>query len=241
MSCRIFVPLLLAALVLAFGCTSQQAERQAKFENKLAEAPKPLIRSPDYRVGASDIIRVEVRGQPDLDRGAVVRPDGKITLRLLGDVYVSGMTPEEIDEKITRMYGEYIVGADVTVSVVGLNHQTFEIWGAVPREGPQPYRGEITIREALARAGGTLPRAEPKAIQITRGNKVWKVNLDDMVIKGRTDQNVYIQPGDVIFVPLNGFARVGFALDNIFFPIRSFFSFVFLGDSVSDLKVKHKW
>ncbi|HUV39839.1 MAG TPA: polysaccharide biosynthesis/export family protein [Planctomycetota bacterium] len=235
---RWVVLLWLAALVATVsGC----ANDQQVFNNLIEEKQKPVIKSPDYVVGATDVLLVEVRGQPDLQKAVVIRPDGKVTLRLLGDVYVSGKTPQEIDEDITRLYNEYIVGADVTVSVVGLNSQSIYVMGQVPREGPQPYTGELTILEAISRAGGTNFRAEPKAIQVARDGKVWKVNLDDIVIKAKRGQNMYLQPDDIVFVPLNGFARVGFAMDNMFFPLRSFFSFIFLGDSVSDLKNKHNW
>ena len=236
MTRRIFMPLLPALTVLLFGCTSQP-----DFQSRITAPKAALVRTQDYHVGATDTIQVEVRGQADLARVVVVRPDGKVTLRLLGDVYVSGMTPAEIDDKLTRMYNEFIVGADVTVSVLGMSSQQIFVWGQVPREGPQPYTGELTVQQAISRAGGVLHRAEPKAIQVTRNNKVWKVNLDDIVIHGKTDQNMYLRPGDIVFVPMNGFARAGFALDNIFFPVRSFFSFVFLGDSVDDLKDKHRW
>lgn len=238
---RIILPLLLAAIVLTFGCAGQQANMNPGFPTQTEQPKTPLIKSPDYKVGATDVVNVEVRGQPDLNRSAVVRPDGKITLMLLGDVYVSGMTAEEVDEKVSRLYSEYIVGPDVTVTVVGFNSQEIYVWGEVARVGPLPYTGEMTIMEALNRAGGLLGRAEPKAVQVNRDGKVWKVNLEDIVINGKTKDNIYLQPGDVVFVPLNGFARVGFALDNVFYPLRAFFSFIFLGDSVSDLKVKHGW
>jgi polysaccharide export outer membrane protein len=199
------------------------------------------MKTPDYRVGAGDVVQVEVRGQPDLSRAAVVRPDGKLTLVLLDDVYVSGMTPAEIDEKLTRLYNEYIVGADVTVSMVGLNSKYIYVIGQVGREGPMPYTGEMTILQAIARAGGVNFRAEPKAIQVARNGKVWKVNYDDIVIKAQRGQNMYLQPDDIVFVPLNGFARAGYALDNMFFPLRSFMSFIFLGDSIDELKKEHRW
>lgn len=233
---RTVAALLLAIMVLIFGCADQR-----NFQAKIQQPKRPLIKSDDYRVGPADVVSFDVRGQPDLTRSVVVRPDGKITLQLVGDVYVSGMTPEEIDGKLTRMYNEYIVGADVTVAVVAFNSRQIYVWGQVAREGPQPYTGELTVQQAISRAGGTLHRAEPKAIQVVRNNKVWKVNMDDIVIRGKTSENMYLQPGDIVFVPLNGFARMGFALDNMFFPLRSLFSFVFLGDSVSDLKDKHKW
>ena len=226
-----------AALVLVCGC----ANDQQAFHQLIEEKQKPMMKSPDYEVGATDVIQVEVRNQPDLTRAVVVRPDGKVTLRLLGDVYVSGMSPEEIDEKLTRLYNEYIVGADVTVSMVGLNSQQIYVMGQVPREGPQAYTGEMTILQAIARAGGTNFRAEPKAIQVARNGKVWKVNMDDIIIKAKQGQNMYLQPDDIVFVPLNGFARAGYALDNIFFPLRSFASFLFLGDSIDELKKTHRW
>lgn len=234
---RTILPLIVAAAFVAIcGCSSPQV---TDFNTKTSQPKTPMIKSPDYRVGASDVVNVEVRGQTDLNKSAVVRPDGKITMVLLGDIYVSGMTSEEIDDKLTRSYSEYLVGPDVTVSVVGFNSQQVYVWGEVARVGPQPYTGELTIMEALNRSGGLLGRAEPKAIQVARNGKVWKVNLDDIVINGKQDQNMYLQPGDVVFVPLNGFARMGFAMDNVFYPLRSFFSFIFLGDSVNDLKLKH--
>jgi len=236
MTRRIAVPLVLAAVVLTVGCAEQQS-----FQARIQETKKPMIRSDDYSLGATDAIQIEVRGQPDLSHTVLIRSDGMITLRLLGDVYVMGMTTADVDAKLTRMYKEYIVGADVTVSLVGFNSKNIYVWGQVPREGPQPYVGELTVMKAISRAGGTLPRAEPKAIQVVRNNKVWKVNLNDIVIHGKTDQNIYLQPEDIVFVPLNGFARVGFALDNVFFPLRSFMSFIFLGDAVSDLKDEHNW
>lgn len=239
---RLLMPLLLAILFLVSGCSDNKA-----LQARLLRIRKPLIRTDDYRVGPRDVIQVEVRGQPDLSRATMLRPDGKVTLNLLGDVYVSAMTPTEIDEVLTRRYKEYIVGADVTVSVVAFNSKKIFVFGAVPREGEIPYRGEMTILELMAQVGGVLPRSEPKAITITRAvpnehrTKIYQVNLDKIIIEGRTEQNIYLQPNDIVHVPLNGFARIGFALDNVFFPLRSFFSFFFLGDSVNDLKKKHKW
>jgi len=82
-------------------------------------APAPLLKAApaDHRVKPGDVIGVEVRGQPDLTRAAVVREDGKVSLALLEDIEVVGLTAAEIDDKLTKAYREYIVGADVTVHV----------------------------------------------------------------------------------------------------------------------------
>ncbi len=235
------VPLLLAALILTFGCTGPQPT-PADFADKTTKPAAPMIKSPDTKVRAGDVVTVEVRGQPDLNRSCVIRPDGKITLVLLGDQSVTGMNATEMREKLTRLYSEYIIGPDVTVTIVGMNSQVIYLWGEIGRVGPLPYTGDMTIMDAISRAGGMSGRAEPKAVQVMRDGKVWKINMDDIIINGKTAENIYLQPGDSIFVPLNGFARMGFAMDNMFYPVRSFFSWIFLGDSVNDLKNKHpRW
>jgi polysaccharide export outer membrane protein len=235
---RSLVLLVLMVLVaVVAGCVQPLGPHPLPSPN----AAQPLMKTEDYRVGTTDVIHIEVRGQPDLSQTVVIRPDGKITLSLLKDVYISGMTSAEIDEKLSRLYKEYIVGADLTVSIVGFNSKQIYIFGQVGRAGPMPFEGEMTILEAIAKAGDVLPRGEPKAIQLVRDGKVWKIDMEQIVLYGRTDQNVYLKEGDIIYVPLGGFARFGFALDNIFFPVRSVFSFIFLYDAAEDLWKKHGW
>jgi polysaccharide export outer membrane protein len=205
---------------------------------KSALLPKkdvPLKASPDYRIGAADVLTIEVRGQPDLTKTVVVRPDGKITLVLLDDVFVQGLTAAEIDDKITRLYNEYIVNADVTVSVVGFNSQKVYVWGQVARQGDQPFDGEVTIVDALARAGGPNERAETKKVLLTRAGQVHQLDFYRIVIKGDPRDDVYLQDGDIIFVPPTVFARVGMALDNIFYPFRNLFAFLFLEKEVQSV------
>ena len=224
--------LLALVIVLVLGCQSEQETiRQAV----APKASTPLKASPDYRLGASDVLTVEVRGQPELTKTVVVRPDGKITLVLLDDVYVLGLTVQEVDDKLTRLYNEYIVNADVTVSVVGFNSKRIYVWGQVFRQGDQPFDGEMTLTDAIARAGGPNQRAETKSILLTRAGKVYKLNLYRIVIKGDTKDNVYLQDGDQIFVPPTVWARVGMALDNIFYPFRNLFAFLFLEREVEDV------
>ena len=91
---------LLALCLLVAGCQSEQQVVRTAIAPK---ANVPLKASPDYRVGASDVLTIEVRAQPDLAKTVVVRPDGKITLVLLDDVYVQGLNLQEIDDKLTRL------------------------------------------------------------------------------------------------------------------------------------------
>jgi protein involved in polysaccharide export with SLBB domain len=225
--------LLLAMLVLVAGC--QGGNQDAMRKAVAAKENVPLKASPDYRMGAGDVLTIEVRGQPDLTKTAVVRPDGKVTLVLLDDVFVQGLTTAEIDDKVTRSYNQYIVNADVTVSVVGFNSQKVYVWGQVFRQGDQPFDGEVTLVDALARAGGANERAETKRILLTRGGTVRELNFYRVVIDGDNTDNVYLQDGDLIFVPPTVFARVGMALDNIFYPFRNLFAFLFLEKEIDSV------
>jgi polysaccharide biosynthesis/export protein len=224
---------LLAMVVLVAGCSGsdQQAVRQAVAPKENA----PLKASPDYRVGDADVLTIDVRGQPELSKTVVVRPDGKITLVLLDDVFVQGLTTVEVDDKLTRLYNEYIVNADVTVTVVGFNSQKVYVWGQVFRQGDQPYDGEVTIMDALARAGGPNERAETKKVLLTRAGTVHQLDFYRIVIKGDSRDDVYLQDGDIIFVPPTGWARAGMALDNVFYPFRNLFAFLFLEKEVQNV------
>lgn len=220
---------LLVLCLLVIGC---QNEQQAVRTAIAPKANAPLKASPDYRVGASDVLTIEVRAQGELTKTVVVRPDGKITLVLLDDVYVQGLNLQEIDDKVTRLYNEYVVNADVTVSMVGFNSQKIYVWGQVFQQGDQPFDGELTLVDAISRAGGNNQRAETKKVLLTRAGQVYKLNLYDIVIKGESKDNVYLQDGDIIFIPPTVWARVGMALDNIFYPFRNLFAFLFLWKEV---------
>jgi len=220
---------LVGVSTLLIGC---QGEQTAVSQALKPKENVPLMASPDYRVGASDVLTVEVRGQQDLTKTVVVRPDGKITLVLLDDVYVLGLTTAELDDKLTRLYNGYIVNADVTVTMVGFNSQRVYVWGQVMQQGDQPFDGEVTIMDAIARAGGPNQRAETKKILLTRNGQVHQLNFYRIVINGDSSDYVFLQDGDIIFVPPTAWARVGMALDNVFYPFRNLFAFLFLEKEV---------
>ena len=89
--------------------------------------------------------------------------------------------------------------------------------------------------DAIARAGGPNQRAETKKVLLTRAGQVHKLDLYRIVIKGDFKDNVYLQDGDIIFMPPTAWARVGMALDNIFYPFRNLFAFLFLEKEVESV------
>lgn len=104
-----------------------------------------------------DVVQVEVLGQPELNRTAVVRPDGKVALVLLGDVVVAEMTPPEVTEKLTRLYSEYLVGPCVTVTAVRMSSEGGHIPGKAEHEDPVRGRPEMTIMEEIDRRSAEAP------------------------------------------------------------------------------------
>jgi len=168
---------------------------------------------------------IEVEGNPDLNRQVTVAPDGSISLRLLGDVYVMGLTVQEIRGKIAELYDQYVPGPRVEVTIVENRSARIYVLGQVTRPGLQPYFGQQTLLDAISAAGGCTQRAAPKRILVVRGDpenpQVFRINLNDIMAKGRADLNIFLAQNDVVFVPPNAFARIGFAIDNILFPFQS--------------------
>ena len=155
-----------------------------------------------YIIGSEDILHIEVWNQPNLTRSVTVRPDGMITLPLLKtDVKAGGITPKQLDDLITKAYEETIVEPEVTISVMAVNSKFYYVNGEVSRPGQYPLVTAKTVMQALTIAGGPREFANKKNILIIRGPKRFKFNYND-VIKGKnSQQDIYLESGDMINVP----------------------------------------
>jgi polysaccharide export outer membrane protein len=210
-----------ACLLFLAGCASGAGEREVA---ELALLQKHVPFQP-FTIGPGDVLAIEVEGNPDLNRQVTVAPDGSISLRLLGDVHVLGLTVQEIREKVCGLYEQYIGKPRIEVTLMENRSARVYVLGQVFRPGAQPYMGQQTLLDAISAAGGVTPRAAPKRVLLVRGDpenpQVFRINLNDIVNRGRADQNLFLAQNDVVFVPPNAFATVGFTLDNIFFPFQS--------------------
>lgn len=159
--------------------------------------------SADYRLVPGDKLRVDVYKDQNLSQSLQVRPDGKITLPLLGDIVAAGRTPTELRDSLAQSLKQYITDPVVTVIVVEAVPPTVYVMGEVGSPGPQPLNGQMTVLQALATAGGFKDFAKTKNIRILRktprGTETIKFNYND-AIKGK-GPIVYVQPGDTIIVP----------------------------------------
>ena len=161
----------------------------------------------EYRIGEGDVLGISVWGEPAASVGSVVvRPDGIISMPLIKDVRVAGMTPAEAEKTITELLSKQIRAADVTVIVSGINSKkVFFVGGGVKKEGPISYTYRMTIMQGISEAGGLTDYAKRKKIYVLRNEngRQYKLPFDyDAVLRGeRMELNLPLLPGDTIVVP----------------------------------------
>jgi polysaccharide export outer membrane protein len=158
----------------------------------------------DYRLGPGDKLRVEVYGEPQLSQALQVRPDGKITLTLIGDVLAAGRTSIELRDALTTALKQYVNSPAVTVIVQDAVANQIDVVGEVATPGQQVLMGPMTILQAIARAGGLKEFAKPGGIYILRPDAKGVPQRYDAqykdALKGKVAP-IVLQPGDTVVVP----------------------------------------
>jgi polysaccharide export outer membrane protein len=159
-----------------------------------------------YLIGNSDVLAITVWKEPEISKSIPVRPDGKISLPLVGELQAAGRTPLQLEQDIAARLKTYITNPDVNVIVQQINSEKFNVLGRVMRPGSFPLTASTTVLDALATAGGFQDFAKQKGVYILRsapGSAQTRLpfNYKD-VIKGKhTEQNVKLEPGDTVVVP----------------------------------------
>lgn len=178
---------------------------------------------PEYRVAAPDVLAISVRPEPVINRTVTIRPDGMISFDLVGDVEVGGKTVREIRSMLEARLRDFVVHPDVTVVLETSSSRRYYVLGEVGRPGAYPLIGEVTALNAISGAGGLTRFASKGGIRLVRpGNPgaAYKVDFAGISQYGNGETNHPLQPGDVIYVPPNGFAQVGYAIGVVLFPIQ---------------------
>jgi polysaccharide biosynthesis/export protein len=165
-------------------------------------APASASAATDYRLVTGDKLRIEVYKDAQLSQSLQIRPDGKITLPLVGDVPAAGKTSAELRDSLATSLKEYMRDPVVTVIVVETMPQFIHVLGEVNTPGPQPISGELDILKALSTAGGLTDFANKKSILILRkgpkGDERLTFNYND-AIKGKA-KILALRPGDTVLV-----------------------------------------
>lgn len=189
-----------AALALAFACTP------ALPDYPYASEPDP--RGKPFVIGISDVVRVGVWKNPGLSTSAPVRPDGTITMPLVGEIRADGRTTAQLEAEIKRRLDAYLrdQAAVVTVTVEEVNSYRFSVSGEVTNPGVFTSKSYVTLVEAMALAGGPTRFADTNAVKVVRRNadgtlRTIPVSYTAIIEDGREDMNVVILAGDRIQVP----------------------------------------
>lgn len=158
----------------------------------------------DYLLGPEDILGISVWKDEALTREVVVRPDGKISFPLVGDIQASGRTTKQLQEELTKKISEYVPDPVVTVMVLQVNSLKVYVVGKVAQPGEYKVGKCINIMQALSMAGGLTPFADSDDIVILRNNggKQEKIKFDyGKASKGEDlEKNIELQTGDVVVV-----------------------------------------
>jgi polysaccharide export outer membrane protein len=158
---------------------------------------------PSYRLGPEDQLRISVWDNKELTLDLVVRPDGKISMPLLQDVPAEGLTAAQLAADIQEGLSAFIVSPEVTVIVLQVNAPKYYILGYVARPGTFPLRGDTSVLQALALAGGLTQFASPRSIKLIRASRgkqdVRIINYYDIIDSG--EGNYLLKSGDTIVVP----------------------------------------
>ena len=170
-----------------------------------AASASPPAGTAEYRISRGDKLRVEVYKDSYLSQSLQVRPDGRITLPLVGDLVAEGLTSIELRDRIATSLQEYVANPVVTVIVVEVVEPVVYVMGEVNQPGSIPMRGPMTVMQALAVAGGFKEFADTKGIRVLRrngdANRVETIafNYKDAV---KADAPVlYLREGDTVVVP----------------------------------------
>jgi len=159
-----------------------------------------LVDSKSYVLGAEDQIAITVWRSPEFSGQHMIRPDGKITINLIGEIEAAGQTPERLGDNIKDRLRKVLVDPDVSVSVIAVNSKRFFIQGEVLKPGEYKLVVPTQVLQALVNAGGFKDFANQKKITIMRGTKRFLFNYKAVIAGKNLDENIWLEPDDIIIV-----------------------------------------
>ena len=209
------------SMVLTFSAAAREAKAQSAAEvARTSSAPLPTSEKSDpiaivgpgvapagsYLIGRDDVLSVHVWHQPDITSTVAVRPDGKISMPLIGEVEATGVTPIQLQERIAGKLRTFVKDPEVVVVVQQVNSKKFNILGEVQKPGSYPLTARLRVLDAIALGGGFRDFAGVTKIYVLRNgldgeqHRI-KFNYKQVIHGEDPDQNIELKPGDTIIVP----------------------------------------
>jgi polysaccharide biosynthesis/export protein len=207
---------LLSSLIAAtdLRALAQTVQRPPQTTQTAPAAPRPAQPTPavpapppptEYTIGPEDVLGIVFWREPDLSGDVTVRPDGRITLPVIGEVQAAGRRPQVLQSEIAAAASKYISSVNVAVIVRAIHSRKVFVTGRVTTPGAYPLMQPLTVMQAIALAGGLTEFADAKGITILRvengKSRTVPFNYQDIARGKSLDQNVMLLPGDTVVVP----------------------------------------
>lgn len=207
------------------GCASNKKKSSETDILHFLRGHEHQVSAIEYRVGIPDAIAITAPRVLEIDGETQrIRPDGKISLRLLGDVKVVGMTAKEIAAKLEVLLSRYYADPKVDVRVVSYQSKNYYVYGMAGGVGPKPYTGRDTLFDAVIKAGTNFLSwtSRVKVIRPAHGDRpvrVIQVDMDKMAKTGDWSQNILLEPDDIVYIPPTPGGWIGLQIRSVLYPV----------------------
>lgn len=203
--------LIFASLAIITSCATSEPNLPPKSENGETSGPSVLVKS--YKMAVGDQIQINVWKNPALSLSEPIRPDGKISMPLVGDIMAVGLTPEELSSNIEKKLAKYVRSPNVTVILTSLQGHEFlsriRVTGSVTSNVSMTYHQGMTVLDAVLEAGSVDLYADANNTKLHRrtnkGAVSYDIRLKDIMEDGDMKTNITLLPGDIITVPESNF------------------------------------
>lgn len=196
----IFKRLLVPALVAVLAIVSASASVAQVVVRSEDDAPNA------YAIGVGDVVEISVWKNPELSVTVPVRPDGRISLPLLGDIQASGMTPLALKDELSLKFREFVTAPSVSVVIKEINSRKVFVTGEVATPGAYDLQPRAKLMQVMAMAGGLTPYSKGRVVVLRdsrdgKADKRYVIELDTIISGRRPEDNIILQPGDTLIFP----------------------------------------
>jgi polysaccharide biosynthesis/export protein len=165
-------------------------------------ASRAQVSDKAYIIGPEDVLEIQVWERKDLNQTVFVRPDGRTSLPLVGEIMVAGKTVQELQDHLAQVYDKTSQNAVVTVIVKEIKSRPVYFVGGFGRPGPLQLTRELSLMQAISIIGGVVPGGDAEKGYLLRGDKRVAIDFYKLLQKGDLTQNTQLEPGDTVVVPI---------------------------------------
>lgn len=195
------------------GESSLPPQKTTSEETRPSIRPTPAERHPRYLLRESDVLQITFRFTPEFDQTVTIQPDGFVHLLGVGDMYVTGKSVPELTGALRKVYGQFLHDPFIDVELKDFEKPYFIAGGELGRPGKYELRGDTTVAEAIAIAGGFTEKSKHSAVllyhRVAGGwDQAKELNVKKMLTSKDLTEDIQLRPGDLIYVPKNKLSKI---------------------------------